>query len=136
MGNGGDMKKFAIVLFAVIMLLSACGISESITLDYRQITPVEAKEIMDGSEPYIILDVRPASQYDITHIEGSISIPVTEVETLAPQVLSDKDITILVYGCNGTRSGEASRALARMGYTNVLDFGGVRVWPYGGMVSE
>ena len=130
------MKKFIIILTAFVMLLTGCGISESITLDYRQITPEEAKEIIDGSEPYIILDVRPALEYERSHLKGSISIPVTEVEALAPQMLPDKNATILVYGCNGTRSGEAARTLARMGYTNVLDFGGVRVWPYGGMVYE
>ncbi len=34
---------------------------------YEQITPAEAKEIMDKRDDYIILDVRTQEEYDEAH---------------------------------------------------------------------
>ena len=42
---------------------------------YEQITPVEAKEIMDERDDYVILDVRTQEEYDEAHIDGAILIP-------------------------------------------------------------
>jgi len=43
----------------------------------------------------------------------------------APNVLTDKDQTILVYCRTGGRSAEAAKKLVDMGYTNIYDFGGL-----------
>ena len=37
---------------------------------------------------------------------------------------------ILVYCRSGRRSIEAAGKLAKMGYTNIYDFGGIIDWPY------
>jgi rhodanese-related sulfurtransferase len=44
-------------------------------------------------------------------------------------VIPDKDQLILVYCRSGNRSKQASQKLADMGYTNVIEFGGIQDWP-------
>ena len=97
---------------------------------YMQITPQEAKEIMDTEEGYVILDVRSQSEYDEKHIPGAILIPDTEIEAKAEGLLTEKDQLILVYCRSGRRSKNAAAMLAKMGYTNVKEFGGINDWPY------
>ena len=97
---------------------------------YQQITPEEAKKIMDSEEGYIILDVREQDEYDERHIPGAILIPYTEIENRAEAMLPDKNAQILVYCRSGRRSKIASESLTKLGYTNVKEFGGINDWPY------
>ena len=97
---------------------------------YKQISAEEAKSIMDSGEKHIILDVREQNEYDAGHIPEAILIPYTEIESKANDMLLDKDATILVYCRSGRRSKIASESLAKLGYTNVKEFGGINDWPY------
>ena len=97
---------------------------------YKQITPKEAKAIMDSDEEYIILDTREQHEFDEGHIPGAILIPYTEIENRAEKELPDKDALILVYCRSGRRSKIASESLVKLGYTNVKEFGGIIDWPY------
>ena len=45
-------------------------------------------------------------------------------------MLPDKDKLILVYCRSGRRSKIAAESLAKLGYTNVKEFGGIIDWPY------
>ncbi len=97
---------------------------------YTKITAEEAKEMIDNETDIIILDVRTQSEFDEGHIKNAVLIPDTEIETEAPKKLTDKDAKILVYCRSGRRSAEASKKLVSMGYTNILDFGGISDWNY------
>ena len=97
---------------------------------YEQITPAEAKEIMDERDGYVILDVRTQEEYDEAHIDGAILIPDYEIADKAESVLKDKDQLLLVYCKSGRRSKLAAEELVKLGYTNVKEFGGIIDWPY------
>ena len=97
---------------------------------YEQITPAEAKAIMDEKDGYVILDVRTQEEFDEAHIEGAILIPDYEITDRAESVLKDKDQLILVYCRSGRRSKLAASDLVTLGYTNVKEFGGIIDWPY------
>ena len=97
---------------------------------YEQITPDEAKKIMDTEKGYIILDVRTEEEFAEGHIEGAILIPDYEVADKAESILNDKDQLILVYCRSGRRSKIASEELVNLEYTNVKEFGGIIDWPY------
>ena len=97
---------------------------------YEQITAEEAKKIMDSDEEHIILDTREQDEFDEGHIPGAILIPYTEIENKAEAMLPDKDKLILVYCRSGRRSKIAAESLAKLGYTNVKEFGGIIDWPY------
>ena len=100
-------------------------------MDYRKISAEEAKLIIDGDEPYILLDVRTEGEYSELRIDGAVLIPHSEIKLRASDELPDKDVTILVYCRSGARSAAASETLAKMGYRHVYDFGGIIDWPYG-----
>ena len=123
------MKKLIIILLAV-MLLTACGqdTEKDQGAVYVNITAEEAKQIMDSEEGYIILDVRAQEEYDESHIPGAILIPHTEIDARAEEVLTDKDQLILVYCRSGRRSKEAAEKLVKLGYTNIVEFGGILDW--------
>ena len=95
-----------------------------------KITAEEAKQIMDSSENFVILDVRTDEEYAEGHIPNAILIPDYEIEEKAEAILTDKNQTILVYCRSGNRSKSASEILARLGYTDVREFGGINDWPY------
>ena len=97
---------------------------------YQIITADEAKRIMDSGEEHIILDTREQEEFDDGHIPNAILIPYTEIENKAEEMLPDKDKLILVYCRSGRRSKIAAESLAKLGYTNVKEFGGIIDWPY------
>ena len=94
------------------------------------ITAEEAKKIIDDGEPHILLDVRTPEEFNKRHIPGATLIPDYEIEEKAEDILTDKNRTILVYCYSGSRSRAASKKLAKLGYNDVREFGGIRDWPY------
>ena len=97
---------------------------------YQQVNAETAKELMDTEDDYVILDARTQAEYDEGHIPGAILIPHDTVMTAAEDALPDKDQLILVYCRSGNRSKQASQTLVDLGYTNVIEFGGINSWPY------
>ena len=89
----------------------------------------EAITIMDRQTGYIILDVRRADEFAEGHIPGAINIPNESIGTAEISELPDKDQLILVYCRSGNRSKQASKKLVALGYTNIVEFGGIIDWP-------
>ncbi len=99
-------------------------------ITYEQITPEEAKKIMDTQKAYVIIDARTEAEFAEGHIAGAILIPEYEITQKAEQEIPDKDTLILVYCRSGRRSKIAAEALINLGYTNVKEFGGIIDWQY------
>ncbi|MBP3378137.1 MAG: rhodanese-like domain-containing protein [Clostridia bacterium] len=131
------MSKPLWFLVAAVLILSialvACDEGNSSPKDatYEQITPAEAKALMDSEQEYIILDVRTPEEYTAGHIAGAVLIPDYEIGEKAESILTDKDQLILVYCRSGRRSKNAANELAMLGYTNIKEFGGINDWEYG-----
>ncbi len=104
--------------------------STTALITYEQITPEEAKKIMDTQKAYVIIDARTEAEFAEGHIEGAILIPEYEITQKAEQEIPDKDTLILVYCRSGRRSKIAAEALINLGYTNVKEFGGIIDWQY------
>lgn len=127
------MKKLKGLITMLLISLSLFGLtacSEDNKNSYEQITPQQAKTIMETETDYIIIDARTQEEFDEGHIEGAIVIPEHEIANRAEKELPDKDAIILVYCRSGRRSKIASEKLVKLGYTNVKEFGGIIDWPY------
>ena len=122
------MKKL-LPIFITALLLVGCAVPAEQEISYRQITMDEAVAVMEEEEGYIILDVRTAAEFDEKHIPGAINIPNEAIGTDAIPELPDKDQLILVYCRSGNRSKQASEKLVALGYTNIVEFGGINDWP-------
>ena len=122
------MKKI-LPFFIAVLLLMGCAAPAEQEISYRQITMDEAVAMMKEESNYIILDVRTVSEFDEKHIPGAINIPNEAIGTDAIPDLPDKDQLILVYCRSGNRSKQASEKLVKLGYTNIVEFGGIIDWP-------
>lgn len=85
--------------------------------------------MMEEETGYIILDVRTAQEYSEKHIPGAINIANESIGTEDISELPDKDQLILVYCRSGNRSKQASEKLVKLGYTNIIEIGGIKSWP-------
>lgn len=106
------------------------------TLTYKQITAEAAKEIMDREMGYVILDVRTEEEFAAGYIPGAILIPDYDITLMVEDVLKDKNQKILIYCRSGRRSKIAAQVMVAMGYTNILEFGGILDWPYETATAE
>ena len=122
-------KRFRLLLgMAALLMLSGCGASRQPENTYRQITQEEAAKIMAEWEDYILLDVRTQAEFAQAHIPGAICVPNETIGEEDIPELPKKDQLILVYCRSGNRSKQAAGKLAKLGYTNVLEFGGINTW--------
>ena len=127
------MKRMIPILMIMTLLLTGCTApvptSTPEANTYRQITMQEAVEMMEKEENYIILDVRTHEEFAAGHIPGAIVIPNETIGTEEIPQLPDKDQLIMVYCRSGNRSKQASGKLVQLGYTNIVEFGGINSWP-------
>ena len=116
----------------IAAILTGCAVSRdagNAENGYRQITAAEAVSLMEAEENYIILDVRTVQEYSEKHIPKAVNIPNESIGTEEIPALPDKNQLILVYCRSGNRSKQASEKLAALGYTNIVEFGGINDWP-------
>ena len=128
------MRRWIPFLF-LLLFLAGCTASNEQENSYRQISMDEAVTMMEEESGYIILDVRTPEEFRERHIPNAINIPNETIGSEDIQELPDKDQLILVYCRSGNRSKQASGKLAELGYTNIVEIGGINDWT-GDTVSE
>ena len=117
------MKK----ILTVLLGLSLFGCSSK--ANYHQIDGQSALDMMNNETDYIIIDVRTESEYQQGHIKNAINIPNESIDESVSDILTDKDQLLLVYCRSGNRSKQASEKLAKLGYSNIYEFGGISDFP-------
>lgn len=122
------MKKLIPILLSALMFTGCAGTSNNQTNTYRQITMDEAVTMMAQETGYIILDVRRPDEFAEGHIPGAINVANETIGTDEIPELPNKDQLIMVYCRSGRRSKEASEKLVKLGYTNIVEFGGILDW--------
>lgn len=119
------MKRSVLFLLFFLALVGCAAPAES---GYRQVSMEEAIDMMEEEEAYILLDVRTVEEFKEKHIPGAICVPNETIDKDEIPELPDKEQLILVYCRSGNRSKQASQKLADLGYTNVVEFGGINDW--------
>jgi len=88
----------------------------------------EAKNLLASNPSVKLIDVRTVAEYATGHIEGSVNIPLSNLIEIYKQ-FPDRQTPILVHCKSGGRSYQAKDILVSLGYTNVLNIGGINGWP-------
>ena len=117
------MKKILPLLFSALAF-TACG-SASSELSFQQISMDSAITQMAEEDNFILLDVRTPEEFADGHIPGAINIPNESIGENDITELPDKELRIYVYCRSGNRSKQASAKLVNLGYTNVIEIGGI-----------
>ncbi|MHB8901613.1 MAG: DUF6691 family protein [Thermoguttaceae bacterium] len=83
------------------------------------IDPAElADRLMAGADDLVVVDIRPAAEYEAFHIRGAINVSLAELPTALAEYKTGK--TIVLYSTGMTHPAQARDALSRLGYENVL----------------
>jgi phage shock protein E len=71
-----------------------------------------------------LIDVRTPEEFNESHIQDALNLPLDSIKEGAEPDAS-KDEQIYLYCRSGNRSAEAKQILARAGYSNIVDLGGM-----------
>lgn len=121
------LKRTLPLLLVLVIMLAGCGKSDADIQNntYEKISMSEGLARMESDENYILLDVRRAYEFEAGHIPGAVNLPNEEIGTEEIPSLPDKAQTIYIYCRSGNRSKQAADKLLALGYTNLIEFGGI-----------
>ena len=96
------------------------------SVNYKMVSMSEGLEIAKKNPDAIIVDVRREDEYKAGHIPGAVLLTMETISAeTAEKVLPDKSKMILVYCRSGRRSKIAAQTLSELGYSNLIEFGGI-----------
>lgn len=85
------------------------------------------KQRLDAGEDVFVLDVRSPQELEQEGmIEGSLNIPIDDLESRMAEVPKDKPLAI--YCHRGGRASSAAALLREKGYTEPIEYGGISAW--------
>ncbi len=87
----------------------------------QEITPTELKELMDGANPPLVVDVREPDEYEIVNI-GANLIPLSAIKSRISELPRDRDIVVHCH--HGGRSVKAIAILKEAGFTKLKNLAG------------
>lgn len=95
--------------------------------EVKNISPKQAKELIDKEKDVFVLDVRTKEEYDKMHIKGAHLIPIQEMEQNINKIPKDKKV--VVHCAAGKRSAKACEILKDKGLKELYNVeGGINKW--------
>ncbi|MET1219866.1 MAG: rhodanese-like domain-containing protein [Glaciecola sp.] len=79
--------------------------------------------ILNGA---VVIDVRTDKEWEAGHFPAALHMQNTKLAGLISQANLDKDTPIVLYCRSGNRATASSQQLIDMGYTNVINAGGLK----------
>ena len=127
------MKKVIIILIILVVIIGGVimlnrNTEKETTNQIQYVSMDEITTIMQENTNYIILDVRTIEEYNEGHIPNAICIPNETIDNTITTKLPNKAQLILIYCRSGNRSKQAALKLQQLGYTNLVEFGGIIDW--------
>lgn len=88
----------------------------------REIEPLELKRLRDSGEPICLIDVRQPEEHELVKIDGSILIPLDELESRLDELrnLCRSTDLVVLYCRSGKRSAIALEFLGKSGINGKL----------------
>jgi rhodanese-related sulfurtransferase len=101
----------------------------------EQVSSVELNKISRGDQKINLVDVRATSEYDATHIEGAVNIPVHHLRTQYDEL--DRSLPTVVICESGHRASIGASLLKQRGFEKVINAaGGMRGYTAAGFSPE
>jgi molybdopterin/thiamine biosynthesis adenylyltransferase/rhodanese-related sulfurtransferase len=98
-----------------------------------EITSIDAHERHETPESPLFVDVREPDEWEEGHIPGAIHVTRGRLESRIEGLVPDKQRPLVVYCSVGSRSAFAAKALADLGYDDVVNLaGGFNDWKRNG----
>lgn len=112
-----------LAILAVITLFGALLMSGCSSSSVQTVSPQDF--LTKAAEPgVVVVDVRTAGEYAAGHVDGAINVDV-EAPTFDSEIAKlDKATTYAVYCHSGRRSGLATDAMSKAGFTSVYNLQG------------
>lgn len=117
-----------IILGGIILMFNKGNKEIDNEVEIKYVSMDDIVQIMNENTNYIILDVRTIEEYNEGHIPNAICIPNETIGTGIIDELPNKEQLILIYCRSGNRSKQAAEKLKKLGYTNLIEFGGIIDW--------
>lgn len=89
----------------------------------------------EGTEPLTILDVRAKGEWDMSHVDGAVHMPLPATRIRDSEL--DRETTIALMCKSGARASTAGSILQAKGFTNLAVIaGGMTAWVAAGLAPE
>lgn len=108
--------KLIIALFAAAALITVFGLNAR-----AELSEAEAREYLKRGA--LVVDVRTVAEFQTKSLTNVINIPLDDVKTKFPTLVTNKSDVVLLHCRSGRRSGIAVGQLRTLGYTNVFNIG-------------
>ncbi|WP_157151543.1 rhodanese-like domain-containing protein [Brachyspira sp. SAP_772] len=116
------MRKSIIISFALLLLISCSNSSQTSedAVNYNNLTVDEVITLWQSNPDIIVIDVRtPEEIAEIGAIEGSTNIDFKAADFKEKVSSLDKSKEYILFCRTGNRSGQASKIMADLGFSNV-----------------
>jgi adenylyltransferase/sulfurtransferase len=105
----------------------SCPSPEPMSETPLEVTVEEARLLLSGANPPLLIDVREMDEYAVCRIEGSRLIPMNTVPSRLAEI--PQDVPVLVQCHHGGRSMKVTQFLRSKGYAHVSNVkGGIDAW--------
>jgi sulfur-carrier protein adenylyltransferase/sulfurtransferase len=102
-----------------------------------EVDAARARELLDGPEPPLFVDVREPDEWDEGHVPGAVHVARGFLESRIEAAAPDHTQPIVVYCAGGARSAFAAKTLQELGYENVVSLaGGYTDWKRNGFPTK
>lgn len=106
-----------------------CGVPQAGDVAVPEHPAFRVKQMLDRGEEFLFLDVREPDEYETAHIDGTLLVPLGELDARIAELADWKDRAIVVHCLSGARSEKACRLLIERGFGDVTNMtGGIQAW--------
>ena len=90
------------------------------------ISMLVSMNILSDLSNAVIIDVRSESEWNEGHLSKAYRVDWDEIARSIEEIVPDKNVQIILYCRSGNRAGKSMKILTNLGYTNVINAGGIK----------
>jgi sulfur-carrier protein adenylyltransferase/sulfurtransferase len=106
---------------------------QQVKSEIAEVDAVETRELLDGAEPPLLIDVREDDEWAEGHLPGAVHVSRGNLESRIEQAAPDRSRPVVLYCAAGNRSAFAAKTLEELGYEHVSSLsGGFTDWKRNG----